>query len=72
MEARARLVVNARPYAELYVDGKGPYETPFSRELPPGRHKLRLVNSALGTEQRHKVFLEPGKSLTRSYDMSRP
>ena len=65
----ARLTVNATPYARLWVDGVGPHETPWTAVLPSGPHRLRLRNTALGTERSLRVTLRPGDAQVRSFDM---
>jgi hypothetical protein len=37
------LEIKATPFADVYVDGKLAGSTPFSRELPVGRHRVKLV-----------------------------
>lgn len=66
------LTVNADPYAEVWLDGKGPRDTPATwRQVPPGRHELRLVNRAAGVERREAIELAPGQKLSRFYEMRR-
>ncbi|MEZ4362223.1 MAG: serine/threonine-protein kinase [Kofleriaceae bacterium] len=39
-----RLVVAVSPWARVWIDGKPYGETPLRIKLPPGRHRVRLVN----------------------------
>ncbi|MCC6747210.1 MAG: serine/threonine protein kinase [Deltaproteobacteria bacterium] len=63
--ARARLDVNAVPWAQVYVDGQLRGETPIQGLLlPAGRHRVRLVNPKLNLSSSFTVQLRPGE-LTR-------
>ncbi len=66
-----RLTINALPYALVWIDGKGPYETPVSKRLPPGGHTLKLVNESRGTTTTDHITLQPGIPMARTYDMRR-
>ncbi|MDY0062972.1 MAG: protein kinase [Myxococcota bacterium] len=67
--ATCSLTVNAVPYAEVWVDGQGPRETPHRWTLPPGRHRVRLVNRAEGVVVERDVELAAGEHLQRTYEM---
>src|SRR5947207_2107388 len=59
----AQVVVSSVPWAELYVDGRLGGNTPVvGLRLPPGRHRLRLVQ--LGFQPHEEVVnLAPGQTL---------
>lgn len=43
---RGKLVINARPFAEVYVDGEHVGTTPVTRPVYEGRHEVKLVSEA--------------------------
>ena len=51
---RGRLVVNSLPWARVFVDGRDYGLTPMMRDVPAGRHTLRLVTQD-GREMRRTV-----------------
>ena len=51
--------INARPWAEVTVDGKGRGFTPvLGLALPPGTHTVVLLNPKLGAERKLKIRVE--------------
>lgn len=62
------LVVNAQPWAEVFVDGVSRGEF-FKAELEPGKHRIRLVGPD-GQEKRFEVDLEAGASVTRIWSFT--
>ncbi|MGH7567795.1 MAG: protein kinase domain-containing protein [Gemmatimonadales bacterium] len=57
------VVVNATPWAELYVDGRLVGNTPMvNLELPPGTHQLRLVRDGFEPYER-LVLVTSGQTL---------
>ena len=60
------LEINAVPWAYVYIDGKRRGVTPIQGlRLPPGVHKVRLVNPALKASRTLVVRLRPGQHLRR-------
>ena len=54
--------VNARPWAEVEIDGTPRGATPLrGLELPPGRHVVRLSNPATGREETVELELAGGE-----------
>jgi serine/threonine protein kinase len=45
---RGKLRVNARPWADVFVDGVAVGKTPLEHPVYEGRHEVRLVNPELG------------------------
>ncbi|MCA9537014.1 MAG: protein kinase [Myxococcales bacterium] len=69
-EPSARLHVGARPWAEVYVDGRRVGQTPISAlPLPPGLHHVRLVNGPLDAQRTIDVRLAPGETRYIREDM---
>jgi serine/threonine-protein kinase len=58
------LVVLAKPWATLWLDGKPAGETPFRVTIPAGRHSLRLVNEERGKSEWATVTITPGRTTT--------
>ncbi len=59
----AHVRVNARPWAEVRVDGRMVGVTPIvGLELPAGAHELELVNPALGRSQSVALTLAAGET----------
>ncbi len=59
-----RLVVRAFPILTVYVDGKKVHDTPVDMKLRVGKHRLRLVNSEVGTNETLTVTIEENKTAT--------
>ncbi len=58
--------IDARPYAEVYIDGKKLGLTPLVKiPLAPGRHKVRAVAVESGEVQAFRIQVTPRKTLTR-------
>lgn len=59
---RAHLRINARPWAEVTVDGVARGPTPITDlDVAPGRHEVRLVHPATGRESTTIVEVAPGE-----------
>ncbi|MEZ4325200.1 MAG: protein kinase [Polyangiales bacterium] len=59
----AYLHIGARPWAEVYVDGRRVGQTPITAlALPPGRHQVRLVNGPLDAQRTIDVRLSSGET----------
>jgi len=58
---RGTVLINATPYAEVFVDGEAKGMTPARLELPAGRHVVELRRAGYDTAQK-TVEVEPGKS----------
>jgi len=62
----AYLTINARPWAQVLIDGRPVGNTPLLRvPVKPGRHKVTFVHPTLGTRQT-VVELTPSQTLTLS------
>jgi hypothetical protein len=59
-----RLVVRAFPVLTVYVDNRKIHDTPVDMKLPAGKHKLRLVNAEVGTDETLSVTIEENKATT--------
>jgi hypothetical protein len=53
------LVVRVIPWAQVLVDGKPAGTTPLTRKLPPGLHRVKLVNEELGKKESVTVTIGP-------------
>ncbi len=61
--AKGKLLVRARPWADVYLNGKKIGTTPLPpRALPPGDYVVRLHNPTLDQETDKRVKIEPGKT----------
>jgi serine/threonine protein kinase len=56
-----KLVVKVMPWANVFVDGRSVGVTPVSRELTPGKHRVKLVNEELHKEERMTVTIGLGE-----------
>ncbi len=57
-------IVDSRPYARIFIDGKDHGETPLFRvPLAPGRHTVRAV-LADGRSQQFTIDVRSGKDLS--------
>jgi len=64
-QGTARLTINSDPWAEVFLGRRSLGTTPImSKEVPSGRHVLRLVHAPLGLEKTQVVTLEPGEART--------
>jgi serine/threonine-protein kinase len=62
------LVVRARPWAKVFIDGLGLGTTPLpALPLPSGKHRLKLEHE--GIVKYHVVTVEAGKTATVQIDM---
>ncbi|MEE2830653.1 MAG: serine/threonine-protein kinase [Myxococcota bacterium] len=60
--------IQATPWAEVWIDGKNVGQTPiFGRELSPGTHTIRLVNSRLGVEKTDRITVRAGETTVKAY-----
>jgi hypothetical protein len=58
-----KLVVRVKPWAHVFVDGRPAGATPIWRDLPPGKHRLRLENEDLGKSENVVVNVVAGHEL---------
>jgi len=58
-----RLVVRVNPWAHVFVDGRAAGSTPVTRELSPGKHRVKLQNEDLGKNETVVVTIAPGREL---------
>jgi serine/threonine-protein kinase len=57
-------IVDSRPYARIYIDGKDHGETPLFRvPLSPGRHAVR-AELPDGRKKQFTIEIKPGKDLS--------
>lgn len=56
------LIVNAKPWAQLSINGKLEGFTPKRKELPAGRYTIRLTNNDRNEEV--VITITPGKVST--------
>jgi len=70
-EPPGSLVVNAKPWAEVFVDGKSAGSTPIARKgLAAGKHTVRIVNPSLGIDRTIPVIVKPGRTTKISLDLT--
>ena len=57
------LTINAKPWVRVIVDGRDTGKTTpiVGLPLPPGRHRLTLINEAEGIRHVREVTIEPGQ-----------
>ncbi len=70
----ARVTINARPWADVWLNDKPLGRTPvINREVPPGTYTVRFAHPTLGTRSVRRTIL-PGQTLTLSevLDSSEP
>jgi uncharacterized zinc-type alcohol dehydrogenase-like protein len=60
------LVLDARPWCEVVVDGTPRGATPSTIKLPPGWHQVRLSNAAFAIDSSFAVQIAPQKVVRRS------
>jgi serine/threonine-protein kinase len=63
------IIVNAVPWSEVYLDGRVFQRTPImSRQIPAGRHELRVVCGTCGSHQEATVIFEvaPGETWSKT------
>lgn len=53
-----RLVVETRPWSEVFVDGRSLGITPLQRDVRAGRHRLKLTNPELGLSKEMKIVVD--------------
>lgn len=70
--ALGRLLVNAAPYGEVWIDGKQVGPTPFAGSLPAGIHSIRVHNKALGREKTASVVVRPGETTRQIFRLRAP
>jgi hypothetical protein len=65
------LMLNSRPWSEVYVDGEHVGHTPV-RGLPlrAGHHKVKLENPQMGMSKTISVSIAAGETLTKSETLS--
>lgn len=63
---RAKLKIYVKPWAEVFVGGKGGRQTPFAGTLAPGTHQLRLAG-AKRVEQ-FEIVVDPVRGTTVTSD----
>jgi serine/threonine-protein kinase len=62
----ARLELRIRPYATVYLDDRKLGDTPLpAQAVMVGRHKLRLVNAALGKDVELTITIKPGDNVVK-------
>lgn len=64
VQASGKLVVLAKPWATLFLDGKPVGETPYRVSIPAGRHTLRIVNEERGKDEWVTVTIVAGQTTT--------
>ncbi len=63
--------VNAKPWAEVYLDGRRMGSTPLRLSgVPAGKHLVRLVNESTGVEKMIVVKVGSGKNAKVTADLS--
>lgn len=61
-----RLELRIRPYATVFFDDRKLGDTPLPTQVVPvGRHKLRLVNEALGKNVTLDIVITPGTNVVK-------
>jgi len=57
------LIINSRPWANIYIDGKLIRATPIIRYgVTPGKHKIRFKNQRFGIDRTFPVTVKKGES----------
>lgn len=64
------LRLNARPWAQVFVDGRKVGNTPLmNQEVPAGVRTIRLVNPELDMTKTLKIRVPPGQTVTKIVDL---
>ena len=72
VRAPAILVVNADPYAAVFIDGRAVGETPLVlSNLPAGTVRVQARHPTLGVRSQ-TMRLRPGQRRTITFDMNTP
>jgi hypothetical protein len=62
--------INARPWAEVYIDGKKAGITPLvDFELPCGKHKVILKNPDLGVIKNETIAVKAGEKFKKVFGL---
>lgn len=64
--ADGTLVLEARPWCEVTIDGAPRGATPYTTRLPSGLHKVRVSNAAFGIDSSFVVQIGAQKVVRRS------
>jgi hypothetical protein len=65
------LSINAHPWAKVYINGVDMGNTPIIKhKIEPGKHKVKLVNDALGISETFTVKVDKGEDTKISKDLS--
>jgi hypothetical protein len=56
--------VSVTPWANVYLNGKPAGETPFVRQLPAGRYRVRIENKDLQKEAEEIVIVSSEAPVT--------
>jgi hypothetical protein len=65
------LRVNSRPWAQVIVDGHVVGNTPQpGLQLPPGNHKIQLVNPQMGLTKTFSVSIKAGQMVTKVMNLA--
>lgn len=62
----AKLKINVRPWAEVFVGQRGGRQTPFVGTLEPGRHQVRLAGAK--RSEQLEIVVDPVKGTTVTSD----
>ena len=65
------LMVSSSPTTTVYLGSQALGQTPVNRDVPPGVHKLRLVNRSLLINHVERVRIRPGERVQRSVTIPR-
>lgn len=57
---KGRLMVNSKPYAIVYIDGRKVGLTPLILDVDPGRHRVVLTRPDLGAKKTYFLTIKPG------------
>jgi serine/threonine protein kinase len=68
---RGTLMVNAVPWARIFVDGRAHGQTPRELSLPAGTHQLKLVTPGGDTRTR-SVTVSPNRETRLTVDFAQP
>jgi len=66
------LAVDARPWAEVWVDGQKLGDTPLQRALPPGMRKIELRNPELKFSKTYRKQAKKGTKIKISETIQPP
>ncbi len=70
-EKKAKLFLDCKPWANVYVDGKSVGQTPITNlPIPPGSHTIKVVNPDLNQSEVVSIQAKPGQTIRKKFSFS--